>query len=222
MTAGRDLKRAGLSFFGDVTAGITHDIRNSLAILKEISGLLSDLGDAAGEGGTLDAERVKSIAGRLDVQVNRANATVGLLNRFAHSVDVPRRRIDLRETVAMVGDLAKSKAVRKRVSLEVVLPEHGLGVEGDPFLLEHVIFLLLGMTIESAERGGTVTLALSPAGPGATICFEGAGRGKVRMEGAVSHLLTLTGCTAEYEGRGDTLVLELPGRMPGKESTDHG
>ena len=222
MTGSRELERAGLSFFGEVTAGVTHDIRNSLAILKEISGLLSDLADAAGEGGSISAERVKGIAGRLDNQVNRANATVGLLNRFAHSVDSPRRMVDLPETVGMLTDLAKRQAHRNRVNLVVVIPDVELTVESDPFLLEHAIFLLLGRTIESADVGGTVTLTLVPGNEGACVRLSGAARGKVKLKGSVSRILTMLGSSAEYEDRCDTLVLKIPGRMPGREESNDG
>lgn len=222
MTAKRDLERAGLSFFGEVTAGVTHDIRNSLAILKEISGLLSDLGIAAGDGGSVDAERVKGIAERLDNQVNRANATVRILNRFAHSVDVERSMVNLPETLEMLGDLARRQAARNRVSLDLDLPEGSLPVESDPFLLEHLIFLLLSMTIESAEVGGTVTLKLEPVGRGAALRFVGAARCRVKLKGSVLRILTLTGSTAEYEGQSDALVLLIPGRMPGGEESNDG
>ena len=160
MTEHRDLGRAGVSFFGEVTAGVTHEIRNSLAILKEISGLLKDLAEAEGEEGSVAAARVKSIASRMNAQVDRANATVGLLNRFAHSVDSPRCSVDLSATVRMLTDLAMREARRHRVTLEVELPEGDLRVESDPFLLEHAIYVLLGKTLEGTEVNGTVTVTL--------------------------------------------------------------
>jgi signal transduction histidine kinase len=222
MTTSRGLERTGLSFFGEVTAGVTHDLRNSLAILKEISGLLADLADAAGEGGSVSSGRVRDIAGRLDEQVNRAHATVRLLNRFAHSVDVPVRTVDLPDTVGLLGDLARRHARRRRVILAVELPEEAPAVESDPFLLEQAIFLLLGMTIDHAEEGGTVTVTLRRSDRGAALWFTGAACGKVRIEGALSRILDRLGSTALYDGRTDTLVLEIPRRLPGGEEADHG
>lgn len=222
MTPGRDIERAGLSFFGEVTAGVTHDIRNSLAILKEVAGLLADLAGAAGEGGSVSAERVRGFAGRLDDQVNRVNATVRLLNRFAHSVDVPRRMVDLPDTVALLGDLARHKARRNRVTLNVEVPAEPFTVESDPFLLEHAIFLLLGLTIDQAGEGGAVTLSLLRSDLGASLRFSGTGRGKLKMKGSLSRLLSLLGGVAEYDGEGDALVLSIPAKMPGGEEPEHG
>ena len=108
------------------------------------------------------------------------------------------------------------------MSLDLALPEGGLQVESDPFLLEHLIFLLMGMAIESAEVGGTVTLKLKPVGRGAEVRFVGAARSKVKLKGSVQRILTLTGSTAEYEGRSDALVLLIPGRMPGGEESNDG
>ena len=222
MTEYRDPGRAGVSFFGEVTAGVTHEIRNSLAILKEISGLLSDLAEAEGEGGSVDAGRIKSLASRLNAQVDRANATVGLLNRFVHSADSPRCSVDLPATVRMLTDLAMRQARRHRVSLEVELPEEDLRVESDPFLLEHAIFDLLGKTIEATEVEGTVTVTLTPALDGAELRFAGATPGRVKLRGSASQVITLLESSAEYEGHGGILVLGIPGKMGGGEDESNG
>jgi signal transduction histidine kinase len=213
----RDLRRAGLSFFGEVTAGVTHDIRNSLAVLKEIAGLLKDIAEVAGEGGSVASERVIGLAGRLDAQVERANSTVRLLNRFAHSVDHALRSVDLTDTTRLLTDLGRRHAHRHRVELELNLPEFPLSVESDPFLLEHAIFLLLTRTIEEAGTGETVTVTLEAETSGARLKFDGAPRGRVRLRGSVTEIVRMLGGKAVYEDRGDTLVLTVPRRMPGEE-----
>ncbi len=222
MTENHDLARAGISFFGEVTAGVTHEIRNSLAILKEISGLLSDLALACSEGEGVASDRVKDLASRMNSQVDRANATVGLLHRFAHSVDSPRRCVDLSATVRMLTDLAMRQAHRNRVGLRVEIPEGDLQVESDPFLLEHVIYRLLGKTIESTAVEGTVTVTLMSVPDGAQVRFAGAAYGMVKLRGAASQFLSLLGSSAEYEGRIGTLVLSIPGTMPGGEDEQDG
>ncbi len=222
MTEKHDLARAGISFFGEVTAGVTHEIRNSLAILKEISGLLSDLALACGEGEGVASDRVRDLAARMNSQVDRANATVGLLHRFAHSVDSPRRAIDLSDTVRMLTDLAMRQAHRNRVELQVELPAEDPWVESDPFLLEHAIFRLLGKTIESTPVEGTVTVTLTSVRDGAELRFAGAAHKMVKPRGAAEHFLSLLGSSAEYEGRSGTLVLSIPGMMPGGEDEQDG
>jgi len=153
----------------------------------------------------------------MNSQVDRANATVGLLHRFAHSVDSPRRALDLLATLRPLTGLSMRQAHRNRVGLQVEVPEGDLRVESDPFLLEHVIYHLLGQTIESTPVEGTVTVALTPVPDGAQLRFAGAAYGMVKLHGAAKHFLSLLGSSAEYEDRSGTLVLSIPGMMPGGE-----
>ena len=63
----------GLQFFGKMTASISHEIKNTLAIMNENAGLLEDLSILAERGRPLDLERVKRIAGQVTKQIHRAD-----------------------------------------------------------------------------------------------------------------------------------------------------
>ena len=78
---------AGLQFFGQISASISHELKNVLGIINENAGLLEDLTFMADRGVPLDPVRLKAMAESVKKQVGRANAIIGNMNRFAHSAD---------------------------------------------------------------------------------------------------------------------------------------
>ena len=54
--------KGGFQFFGKISASISHDIKNVLAVLNENAGLLEDLVLMAEKGASFNHERVKSLA----------------------------------------------------------------------------------------------------------------------------------------------------------------
>ena len=85
----------GFQFFGKMSATISHEINNALAIINENAGLLQDFTLMADKGMPLDHERLNNLAGKLTHQVRRAEGIVKNMNRFAHSVDETLKSIDL-------------------------------------------------------------------------------------------------------------------------------
>jgi len=55
----------GLQFFGKMTASISHEIKNVLAIINENAGLLEDLALMADGGAEIEPQRLKICPGRL-------------------------------------------------------------------------------------------------------------------------------------------------------------
>ena len=126
---------AGLRFFGKISATVSHEIKNGLAVINENAGLLQDLLLMAERGRPLDPARVKSIAERVLDRVARADLVVRNLNRFAHQVDDPAAAVDLLETltlmVALTGRLTANRGKRVRI----VPPEPAVRVTTNPFAL---------------------------------------------------------------------------------------
>ena len=58
----------GFRFFGKMSASISHEIKNALAIINENAGLLEDLTLLAEQGRPTDPERLKKLAGSIITQ----------------------------------------------------------------------------------------------------------------------------------------------------------
>jgi hypothetical protein len=68
----RDLEMA---FLGKITASMTHEISNTLAIIQESAGLLSDLINLSKEGSFPHKEKFQRVLGNINDQVRRGGWT---------------------------------------------------------------------------------------------------------------------------------------------------
>ncbi len=109
---------AGLRFFGMISASISHEIKNVLAIISESAGLMEDLLLLAQKGGRLDLEKFQAICAKVRRQTQRADGIIKNMNRFSHSVDQDLQRIDLNELIFLVTRIDRSIGGHAGVSLE--------------------------------------------------------------------------------------------------------
>jgi len=114
-------RQTEIAFFGRITAGATHELKNVLAIINESSGLMQDLMALSKESPAYHdrfTKALKSIKG----QVQRGQSLIARLNQFAHTPDIAVRSLDLFETAGLVVALSQRFAALKNVTLKVVSP----------------------------------------------------------------------------------------------------
>jgi len=163
----------GIRFFGRVTASISHEISNVLAIIYENAGLMEDLLSAAERGRPLDPNRLKQLSGKMKAQVKRGRSIVENMNRFAHSVDEPVNSLDLRELLTMTIALAQRIASMKQFQVEVEKVEETVHVRTDPFLLQNLIWACIDFIMESGIPPDNVRLVPEKIAGEARIRFTG-------------------------------------------------
>jgi C4-dicarboxylate-specific signal transduction histidine kinase len=162
----------GLAFFGKMSAGISHEIKNCLAIVNENAGLLEDFSMMAEKGTPLDPERLNRLAEKIKKQVRRANEIVKHMNQLAHSSDRPAQETDLGETLVLMCAVAKRFATMQGVSLQPVIPEHPIMVVTTPFRLKHLIWRCIEYVIHQTEEERTIELMLDKKADGVRITFR--------------------------------------------------
>jgi signal transduction histidine kinase len=150
---------AGLRFFGKVSASISHEMKNVLAILNENAGLLEDLTFAAQKKGTIiDPERLNRSVQNSLKQIRRADEILKNMSCFAHSVDQFSLQVNLNELALLVANLAGRMAAMRKVSLETLTPLEPVNVTTNPFLLENLVWILIEYAIAATSAGRTLTL----------------------------------------------------------------
>ncbi|MBI9110921.1 sensor histidine kinase [Maridesulfovibrio ferrireducens] len=149
--------RDGLCFFGKVSATISHDVKNVLAIINEEAGLLHDLSLMAAQGMELEPERLVKLAEKIQNQIKRGDSIIKNMNRFAHSVDVPECEIDLSETVSLVIALFTRMAAAKCVTVTLKEGEK-VTAKCDPFSTEMLIARCLEVSMDSAGKDSEITV----------------------------------------------------------------
>ena len=161
MTNKSDLTgEAGLLFFGRMSASISHELKNALAIIKENAGLLSDYIHMMGKGMSVAPDRFEKIAGRIEAQTRRADAIIKNLNQFAHSMDIPAKSVDLNDILELLVALHRRPAAMRQVELAPRAAGTAVMVTTNPFLLLNLLGLVLAHALHAVPAGGIMTLAV--------------------------------------------------------------
>jgi|PlaIllAssembly_1097288.scaffolds.fasta_scaffold36012_2 C4-dicarboxylate-specific signal transduction histidine kinase len=162
----------GLQFFGKMSASISHEIKNVMAIINENAGLLEDLTVMAEKGMPIDPQRWKAPASRIMKQIQRGDDIIKGMNRFAHSVDEPLRQMDLSDTLALMGALSDRFAAMRGVTLVLESASSPVPVLTNAFILQNLIWLCLDFAMGCAGASKTVFLKAEKREGGAKIRFS--------------------------------------------------
>ncbi len=165
------IAQEGFHFFGKMSASISHEIKNALAIINEKAGLLEDFTVLAGQGRPIDPDRLKSLAGDIMKQIQRADGLVKRMNRFAHSSDDPLKMIDLGETLELITSIAGRLASMREARLDLILPGHPVMIITNPFLFETLIWSCLEFLL--MENHKTIKIISETTGEGIRIRLIG-------------------------------------------------
>src|SRR5574340_815055 len=161
------LDAACLQVFGKISAAVSHDLKNVLAIINESAGLLDDLALRAAKGIEIPPERLNIATARILKQVKRGDVVLKNLNRFAHTTDAPVLQANVAETVALMVDLAGRQAAMKEVVFTIV-PD-GCMVTTCLVYLEAFVYQLLRHVIDILPRKESVDIAVGGEGDAVVI-----------------------------------------------------
>lgn len=153
---------AGPRFCGEVSAAVSHEIKNVLAIIKETAGLLDDrAGRAQAEALPLAPDQVREATRAMDRQVRRADAIVRRLNRFAHSVDRESEAVELGESCRLLAELADRMLAGRGATLEVMTEARGVTVQTSHFRLLQFLWRGLSAVLAAAGNGARLQLTVA-------------------------------------------------------------
>ncbi|MEJ5357097.1 MAG: hypothetical protein WHT06_00360 [Desulfobacterales bacterium] len=164
---------ADMRFFGQVSAAVTHDVKNVLAVIQENAGLLEDLCGMAERGRPLDVPRLKRIARELQQQVGRGDRIITSMNRFAHSVDEDPKAVEVSGLLEMMAVLSRRFLAAKGLRLTTVPPAPAASVDAPPFGLIRLLWFCLEHTAALGAPGKTLELAFEVSGAGPAFHIRG-------------------------------------------------
>jgi signal transduction histidine kinase len=154
------IAETGLQFFGRISASISHEIKNVLAIVNENAGLLEDLTLMADRGKPLDPARLKMMAAAVKKQVGRADGILKNMNRLAHSIDQTISTVDLDQTIELVIALTARFAAMRGVKVDLQLPASPLTISTAPFYLLNLLCLCLDLSMSASGDEKRVELVV--------------------------------------------------------------
>lgn len=162
----------GLKFFGKVNASISHELKNILAIISETAGLMNDLTDLAKQGKDLKLSMFENCSESIAEDIQRGFTTIKQMNRFAHSVDVPIKEINLLEILELIVDLSGFLSFASTVQINNS-DKDTRTILTCPFLLQNLIYQILIFTYESTGPDGDIHIRIdSENNDGAHLIFS--------------------------------------------------
>ena len=153
----------GLQFFGQISASISHEIKNVLAIINENAGLLEDFTIMADRGIPIDPARLKVMAEAVKKQIGRADGIIQNMNRFAHSVDQTITTVDLAQTIELVIALTARFTAMRGIRVDLQLPENPVTFQTAPFFLMNLLWLCLDFSMSASGVDKRVELVVEAA-----------------------------------------------------------
>ncbi len=144
-----------LAAVGQLTAGIVHDVKNPLAVIK-------GLAEEAAEDPSLDDFTIEALR-TIRESATRANTIVTDLLKFARQSTPVVHRRDIRETLRSVFRLTEYLLRKGHVTLHADLPEESVMVRYDAQQIEQVLINLMTNAIQAMPEGGDLFVDLESA-----------------------------------------------------------
>jgi len=146
----RERLRDRLAALGEMAAAIAHEVKNPLAAIEIMAGLLRrKLGDSP-EAQTMLTDIIK--------ETKMANAIVQEALEFVRPIRLQVERTAVADAVRSAVQLADTKAQRGDIAVDVNLPEALPLIQGDEYQLTQVFTNLLLNAYEAMEGRGHVTI----------------------------------------------------------------
>lgn len=210
---------SGIQFFGKMSASISHDLKNVLAVINENAGLLEDFCFMAEKGKSLEPARLKRLAEDVKNQIRRGDRIITSLNTFAHSADRESVTIDLRELAGLLVELSLRYASMRGIGLEMERPGDSIMVTTSPFILLNLLWYCLDYAMRAAGPIKAVELAAEKTADGARLRFRKlAGMGAVAgsFPAEPEHaLMRVLDAQIRLDPDSQEVVVSLPGRGQG-------
>ena len=150
------MKEKEIAFIGKITAGVTHEVNNVLASIREISGLLSDILSITSAESFPRKEKFQTSIQKIQNQEKRGVKLISRLNKFAHLPDVSSTEIDLNELIEHLIFLTERFGRIKNIELHTQPAGQSVKVITNPFDLQMALFNCIEYFLKNLNAGGKV------------------------------------------------------------------
>ncbi len=143
---------------GRITAGVTHEMKNVLAIIRESAGLMQDLLTLSKDDSFTHREKFLHVLSNIREQVNRGVDLASALNRFAHSPDHAVATVDMNQLLDQLVLLCQRFAASRKVTLTTAAHTVPLPLTCDPIKTQMTVFAGVDVMLNAVEAGSAVTV----------------------------------------------------------------
>ncbi len=158
-----------LAAIGQLSAGIVHDIKNPLAVIKGVTELLLSEEDGS--------EEFRQELTLINDSATKANNIVSDLMKFARQSELEMGEYDMRDTIEAVLRLMAFPIRKAHVKVIQDLPDDPIMMSYDYQQIEQVLLNLVSNAIQAMSDGGTLRVNLSRSQGTAAISVQDTGMG---------------------------------------------
>jgi len=144
-----------LAVIGELTANLAHEVRNPLGSIRGIVDILKD-----------EAPQNKKSREFLEIlqqETERLNQVVENYLGYARQPLAKKIRFDMREIIKNTEILLGSRARKADLTIQTILPEAPLHLEGNPGQLQQVLINLMLNAIEASRPGQKIIIETGQA-----------------------------------------------------------
>jgi PAS domain S-box-containing protein len=161
----RERLRDRLASLGEMAAGIAHELKNPLAGIEVMAGLLRRQ--------VPDSRDAQSLLADILSEAKLANAIVVEMLEFVRPVRLQVERTDLRDVVQQSVTMAESKVPRRDVVVRINLQPGLPMIESDHHQLSQVFTNLVANAFEALDGKGQITISATTSAIEADPAFAG-------------------------------------------------
>ena len=144
-----------LAALGQLSAGLAHEIRNPLGVIKGSAEMLNQKVEASNP-------LARELAGYIGTEVNRLNSLVTRFLDFARPSHLELRGTQLSELVDRVLESVHNQLPESHVEVERRYAPGTPDVQVDPQLCEQIFINLVTNAYQAMEQRGRLTISIAP------------------------------------------------------------
>lgn len=161
-----------LAFFASISASVSHEIKNHLAIINEQNGLIGDYLDIGSKGMPAPLEKIRNVVQGVTKQVALTDHIVRRFNMFAHTGDTPVKSIDVSDFLHLLVDISVRQVRNSEMRLELEEMPTNIIIRTHPFEFLHVLHSCLSIILKNGAQGDTVSLGFSVEEQGVSVVLS--------------------------------------------------
>jgi hypothetical protein len=152
------MKQKEIAMIGRISADMTHEMRNVLAIIRESSGLMQDILALSKESAFPRRDKFANALGKIEKHVRRGDEIVTQFNAFAHSMDQPQDRVEVTELIDQVAILMQRFARAKQVTLSAETHDRAPSVYTNPIRLMLALAACVEHFVSQGKPGDAIVI----------------------------------------------------------------
>jgi signal transduction histidine kinase len=152
----KEMSEKEIAFIGKITAGVTHEINNALASIKEISGLMEDLISMSSTDSFPHQEKFLKVLPKIREQVQRSVKLTTQLNKFSHLADEYTAQVELNDFIEHLVFLTQRFARLQNVELQYQPADQAVNFNTFPIQLQMAIYNCISYFLSHTADGGKI------------------------------------------------------------------